>query len=152
MDVHVRTDSTTITQDDYVPHILNKDQQAGLDCSVHSGKLLIIIASPYFLHKNDKGTYNLFLCYLLYLHILNFTDILVDSAVFFQALLQEDSSANYEDERVSYSANGPVEATQDDYVHQALNKEEQIGLHCSEHTGKLLTASATFIDKNDKGT
>ncbi|KAG2590720.1 hypothetical protein PVAP13_5NG427600 [Panicum virgatum] len=99
-------DSTTITQDDYVPHILHKDQQAGLDCSVHSGKLLIIIASPYFLHKNDKGTYNLFL-----------------------SLLQEDSSANYEDERVSYSANGPVEATQDDYVHQALNKEEQIGLH-----------------------
>ena len=34
MDVHVRTDSTTITQDDYVPHILHKDQQAGLDCSV----------------------------------------------------------------------------------------------------------------------
>ena len=60
MDVHVRTDSTTITQDDYVPHILHKDQQAELDCSVHSGKLLIIITSPYFLHKNDKGTYNLF--------------------------------------------------------------------------------------------
>ena len=71
---------------------------------------------------------------------------------FFQALLQEDSSANYEDERVSYSANGPVEATQDDYVHQALNKEEQTGLHCSEHSGKLLIASATYIDKNDKGT
>jgi len=72
IDVHVLTDSTTITQDDYVPHILHKDQQAELDCSVHSGKLLIIITSPYFLHKNDKGTYNLFLCYLLCLHILNF--------------------------------------------------------------------------------
>ena len=93
-----------------------------------------------------------FLCYLLYLHILNFTDILVDSAVFFQALLQEDSSANYEAESVSYSANDPVEATQDDYVPQALNKEEQTGLHCSGHSGKLLIASATYIDKNDKGT
>ena len=71
---------------------------------------------------------------------------------FFQALLQEDSSANYEDESVSYSANDPVEATQDDYVPQALNKEEQTGLHCSEHSGKLLIASATYIDKNDKGT
>ena len=44
MDVHVRTDSTTITQDDYVPHILHKDQQAGLDCSVHSNYNLTLFS------------------------------------------------------------------------------------------------------------
>ena len=97
------------TQDNYVPQALNKEEQTGLHCSEHSGKLLI--ASATYIDKNDKGTYNLFLCYSLYLHILNFTDILVDSAVFFEALLLEDSTANYEEQMVSHSANGPVEAT-----------------------------------------
>jgi hypothetical protein len=44
----VLTDSTTITQDDYVPHILHKDQQAELHCPVDSGKLLIINSSYLF--------------------------------------------------------------------------------------------------------
>ena len=39
-----------------------------------------------------------------------------------------------------------MEATQDDYVPQALNKEEQTGLHFSGHSGKLLIASDRFID------
>ncbi|RCV25251.1 hypothetical protein SETIT_5G151300v2 [Setaria italica] len=99
-------DSTTITEDDYVPDILHKDQQAELHCSAHS-------------------------------------DILVDSAVFFQALLLE--GANYEEKMVSYSANDPVEATQDNYVPQALNKEEQAGLHCSGHSD-ILVDSATFFE------
>ncbi|CAL4952370.1 unnamed protein product [Urochloa decumbens] len=97
-------DSANLTQDDYVPHTLHTDQPPGLHCSVHS-------------------------------------DILVDSAVFFQALLLEDSSANYEEKMVSYGANGPVEATQDDYVPQALNED----FHCSEHSD-ILVDSATFFE------
>lgn len=52
----------------------------------------------------------------------------------------------------SYSANSSVEATQDKLFPQALNKEEQAGLHCSGHSGKLLVTSAIFMNKNDKGT
>ncbi|XP_025818492.1 uncharacterized protein LOC112894876 isoform X2 [Panicum hallii] len=162
-------DSTTITQDDYVPHILHKDQQAGLDCSVHSDTLVDSAAFfqallledssanyedervsysangpveatqdnyvPQALNKEEKAG----------LHCSGYSDILVDSAVFFQALLQEDYSANCEDERVSYSANGSVEATQDNYVPQALNKEEQAGLHCSGHSD-ILVDSAVFFE------
>ncbi|CAO2186188.1 unnamed protein product [Urochloa humidicola] len=96
-------DSANMTQD-YVPHTLHTDQPPGLQCSVHS-------------------------------------DILVDSAVFFQALLLEDSSANYEEKMVSYGSNGPAEATQDYYVPQALNKD----FHWSEHSDSLVD-SATFFE------
>ncbi|CAO2181388.1 unnamed protein product [Urochloa humidicola] len=96
-------DSANMTQD-YVPHTLQTYQPPGLQCSVHS-------------------------------------DILVDSAVFFQALLLEDSSANYEEKIVSYGANGPVEAIQDDCVPQPLNED----FHCSEHS-EILVESATFFE------
>ncbi|KAJ1282015.1 hypothetical protein BS78_03G017800 [Paspalum vaginatum] len=72
-------DSTAISQDDYVPQAMPKEQvteQVGLNCSGHS-------------------------------------DSLVSSTDFFDALLLEleDSSANSEEQMISYSANIPVEAT-----------------------------------------
>ncbi|KAF8714294.1 hypothetical protein HU200_027754 [Digitaria exilis] len=82
------------------------------------------------------------------MHIRN---ILVDSVIFFQALLLEDSRASNEEKMTSYSANSPVEATQNKFVPQALYKEEQAVLHCSGHLGKLLLTSAISINKNDNG-
>ncbi|OEL13345.1 hypothetical protein BAE44_0025636 [Dichanthelium oligosanthes] len=102
---------TTIPQDDHAPYALETDkekEQIGLHCSGHSDSS---VCSGEIVLENCSADYE----EEVILHSANdpvevtLQDILVDSAVFFEALLQEDSCANYEEKMVSYSANGPVE-------------------------------------------
>ncbi|CAO2175088.1 unnamed protein product [Urochloa humidicola] len=130
---------TAIPQDDHAPHALETDQvpeRVGLHCSEHSDSSACSREIPL---ENCSANYeeelaldganganydsaNMTQDYVPHtlqtyqppgLQCSVHSDILVDSATFFEALLVEDSTANSEEKMVSYNANIPAEATTD---------------------------------------